>query len=265
MFIPAWVSAWDAPHSAGVLLSNLAASRKNVTAFSAVYHVHIFSKTNTVNTPFVTEATETIFFRSPDRVRLNLTRLGREEVFLAAGRSTLVMVGDQAADVPWPQPFLLFRLLLDSDPDRLEQLLARSGFNLQVMSSNPSGEIIVLGGSWNQDNVPQVWYEASRNIVVRLILPPGMNQPGYNIFLSEYESHSEGLMWPGRIAVRSDGLPNMVLTLKSVTINPRLEKNPLNLDEIRRVEPPPPPQKRTSNPEIDNIRRMMEWLERKLQ
>ena len=140
------------------LLNDMVKTRVRLDALKAVYEYRIPRKPffNAGSGPIEEDlVVETVFFRQPDRIRLNLSWPGREEVFLAVNTNTLVMVGDQATDTPWPQPFLLYRLLLETNAQKIKELLKSFEFNLNLVSVDEGNGVYILGAepgelSWSQ-------------------------------------------------------------------------------------------------------------------
>ena len=210
---------------------------------------------------------ETVFFRTPDRVRINVARPERKEVFLEAGGSTLVLTGDQAVHAPWPQPALLWRLLVEPDPDVLTRLLKKAGVALDEVGTagTDQGPAIIIGAGPGEPDRPQIWLDRETLRPVRLILPAAGAAPRYDFTLSEYQTRQMAV-WPSR--VRGPWGPGgpVVLRLVSLTVNPRIETSDFDLEEMRRQAAPPLPDAASDyDPEFAKIREMMEWFRKKQQ
>lgn len=229
------------------------------------------------NEPWVSEVSgdqgktavrETVFFRSPDRVRLNLSWPDREEVFLASKMDTLVMVGDQATDTPWPQPFLFYRLLVETDGDRLMTLLEAFRFDLSTVSLSPDGMNVIVGARPGDESRSQAWFDAKSFRLTRLILSYTGSETGYDLAPTDYVNHKPGVDWPHRIVVRMDlgagyGLP-VTLELRSLGINPKIDMEQFDLEELKRTVALPPLPGMSQDPDLVEVRKMMEWVENKL-
>ncbi len=259
--------AWSEPPAFAELLTDVAIQRSHLEALEAEY-VFPLGKSESEpgdpgNTPNLMR--ETVFYRAPGHIRLNLSWPDREEVFLAANLKTLVMVGDQATDTPWPQPFLLYRLLVESEADNIRRLLEAFDFDLNKIFLSPGGDYYILGAVPGDTGPPQVWFDRETLALARLILPPAGVRPGYDVTLSDYRRHESRTNWPHRLLVKSSSAPETLLTLSALRINPQIEQEPIDLEEIRRTVAPPPEPATHRNPELIEIRKMMEWLEKKLE
>ncbi|MBF0528370.1 MAG: hypothetical protein HQK55_03695, partial [Deltaproteobacteria bacterium] len=180
-------------------------------------------------------------------LRLNLSWPDREEVYLAADQRTMVMIGDQAMEADWPQPPLLFRLLLYNETSKLTALVKAHQVNLDnVVLGKDAGNqsVITLGALVGDRKSPQIQITENSRHLVRLILPATENLPGYDVLLSDYHRHSPGVDWPGRLRVINHEGAAMDLILKSLTINSELERETFDLEEIKQMATPavaPPP------------------------
>ena len=211
---------------------------------------------------------ETVYFRSPDRIRLNLSWPDREEVFLAAGIRTLVLVGDQAARTPWPQPFLLYRLLIESDPDEMQRLLSAFGFDLKTVTTATYHRqpVVIIGADAKESARSQVWFDRNEHRLVRLILAHPGETRVTDMILDGYRTYDHGIQWPGTIQVQTDDQPASELTLRQLTVNPKIDQEDLDLETLSRTVAAPPESETESSddPELEHIRKQMKWLENKL-
>jgi hypothetical protein len=254
------------------LLNGFTAERDAVQALEAVYEFTVSGLEDQSGPAGEHQVVrEKVFFRAPDRIRLNLSWADREEVFLAANLRTLVMVGDQATDTPWPQPFLLFRLLLESEPDRLLELFRAHDIDLAKVTLTPEGDTIILGAEPGQAADSQAWFDAGTLHLTRLILAPSQKHPAYDVTLSDYRPYDSGLQWPHRLYVKTGRGPALgraaILDLSLLTVNPQIDQDPFDLEEIRRTVAPAleSDPSLAQNPDLVEVRKMMEWLEKKLQ
>lgn len=251
--------------SAEAILSGLVVGRNHIESLKAEF----FLKGETSPGASDNNVRQTLFFRNPDRIRLNISWPDREEVFLAAGRRSLVMVGDQAADAPWPQPFIFYRLLCDPNPVELKSLLEDYDVDLERVSTGRyKGQIVFIIGAYAGDAAPsQLWFEKRTNRLVRFILAESGLNPRYDIALSAYREYESGLQWPGTMEVFiGDSLTSM-LTLNRLKINPSIDHEALDVDEMSRTVAPAldPDLAVSDNPELKKIRKQMEWFRKKLE
>jgi hypothetical protein len=213
---------------------------------------------------------ETIFYSAPDRIRLNLTWRDKEEVFLAVGSKTLALAVAETEKAAWPQPFLLFRLLVDSDVVRLRELLITSGINLQKIAiERHHGRIVyVLGTRSGGRERSQVWFDRETLRLTRLIIWPDQNLPVYDLELTDYRLHEKKIDWPGILISKRDSGPTEHLRLKTLTIDPKLIVDSLDQDEKKPDEssaPPDPEEILARDPEVVKIRKMVESFRKKLE
>ncbi|MDY6853045.1 MAG: hypothetical protein SV487_13350, partial [Thermodesulfobacteriota bacterium] len=279
----AWpLNAWSLVPSAEELLTGVTAKRVSLDSLEAVYE---FTARKVSNPPISSLAQretiaasspanqimvrEAVFFRAPDRIRLNLSWPDREEVFLAANLHTLALAGDQAIDAPWPQPFLLFRLLTESEATRLRDLLLAFDFSLNKVSLGRDGQriVFVLGAGSGDQTLSQVWFDRRNLRLTRLILASKPGQAGYDVRLADYRLYEQQVDWPRLLVTRFERGPGVELRLKSLSINPRVEEKHFDLEEIKQtVAPAPDPSRSLANdPDLKKIRKMMEWFRKKLE
>ena len=272
LYLVTLAPAQPQPPSLVELLSEYTAGRKVYQALEAIYE---FTESGAAQSsgPAGEEEVfrEKVFYRAPDRIRLNLSWADREEVFLAANLKTLVMVGDQATDTPWPQPFLLYRLLVEPEPDRLLELLQAHDIDLSKVTVSPDGHTYILGADPGQTGVSQAWFDAKTLLLIRLILAPNQKGSAYDVTLSDYRPDESGLKWPHRLYVKTGRGATMgqaaILKLKMLTVNPQIDQEPFDLEEMKRTVAPAPESDpgTAQNPDLAEVRKMMEWLEKKLQ
>ena len=262
------------PPTAMPLLKKLTAARSGVHSIQAVYTLRLppESAESPIDPGRTTDQSirETIFFRAPNRLRLNLSWPDREEVFLAVGLNTLVMVGDQATNTAWPQPLLLYRLLLDSDPEGLARLLPALEIDTTVVSAAKQDRrpIDIIGASPDDAGPSQAWFDRKTGRLVRLIVAPAKSQPAYDIHLLDYRRHNDRIDWPHTMHVWSGPGPAVArLTLSALTVNPEIAPDTPDPEELRRtVAPAPNPDAgATRHPELLKIQKQMEWFRKKLE
>jgi len=276
-------SAWPYVPTVDELLTDISARRVHLNSLEAVYESaspSIEEKADSLTEGREESADaaeslrqirllEKITFRAPDRIRLNLTWFDREEVFLAAGVKTLALIGDQAQETPWPQPFLLFRLLIDSEATRLRELLSAFGFNLQKISlgRHHNKIVFILGARAGDLSQSQAWFDRETLRLTRLILPPGRNAPGDDLELLNYRLHEQRVDWPDVLVSRQDNSPALTMTLKSLIINPKTEAYLTDRQEADRPEASAldPEEILAQDPDVIRIRKMMERLQKKLE
>ncbi|MFH1090694.1 MAG: hypothetical protein V1742_03900 [Pseudomonadota bacterium] len=259
-----WAGAgqvWCLP-PAPEFLDRVAAARDRISTLEAVYEFQTPGEKLVV--------VQTVFFRAPDRIRLNLSWPDREEVFLAAAGHCLVLSGDRAADAPWPQPFLVYRLLVESETAGLIKLMKEFGFNLSstARERRAGREIFIIGAQPGDLNQPQVWFDAETLDLIKLILPPGSGRPGYEVDLSDFlQNQAPRLKWPARIDVRPGEGAMVRLKLKSLRVNPELVQQDFDLEELRRHTALSPDRDKNASqdPGLVRIRRIMEWFRKKLE
>ena len=260
------------PPSVVELLSGFTADRGSCQALEAVYEFTLSDlDEQTGQAREHTRVREKVFYRAPDRIRLNLSWTDREEVFLAANLRTLVMVGDQATDTPWPQPYLLYRLLVEPQPDRLLELFQAHDIDLSKVTVSTDGETFILGAEPGNATASQAWFDAKTLHLTRLILAQAQKRPAYDVTISDYRPYESGLKWPHRLYVKTGRGPAMgraaILDLSLLTVNPQIDPEPFDLEEIKRTVAPAPDSGpgTAQNPDLAEVRKMMEWLEQKLQ
>ena len=274
------VSAWSYIPTVDEFLTDISAKRVQLSSLEAVYEFPVkqegkkdgsMPKDQNENTaPEVVSssnmAQEKVSFRSPDRIRLNITRRDREEVFLAVGLKTMALSVDQTQEVPWPQPFLLFRLLIDSEAARLRELLSAFGFDLKKITLGRYEDMIVyiLGARPGDLSEPQAWFERDTLHLRRLILPPTRNAPGYDLELSGYRLHEQRVDWPGVLISRINNSPPLTMNLKTLTINPITDTG-LSNGNHKEAPSLTPKEILAKDPDIIRIRKMMERMRKKLE
>lgn len=254
------------------LLTSITARRIYIQSLEAVYEyaesASQNSETNAAGNGSPVQ--ETIFYNAPDRIRLNLTWQNKEEVFLAVGSKTLALAVDETEKAAWPQPFLLFRLLVDSEVVRLRELLIASRINLQKIAlERHHGRIVyVLGTRSGERERSQVWFDRETLRLTRLIIRPDQNSPVYDLELTDYRLHGKKIDWPGTLISKRDSGPAENLRLKTLTIDPKLEVDSLDQDEKKPDEsstPPDPEEILARDPEVVKIRKMVESFRKKLE
>lgn len=279
----AWpLNAWSLVPSAEELLTGVTAKRVSLDSLEAVYEFTPPKASNSLISSLAQGETivtsrpadqimvrETVFFRAPDRIRLNLSWPDREEVFLAAGLHTLALTGDQAVDAPWPQPFLLFRLLIESEATRLRDLLLAFDFNLNKVSLGRDGQriVFVLGAGSGDQTPSQAWFDRQNLRLTRLILAAKPGQAKYDVTLADYRLYEQQVDWPRLLVTKFGPGPGVELRLKSLSINPQVEEKHFDLEEIKQTVAPAPGPSRTlaNDPDLKKIRKMMEWFRKKLE
>lgn len=253
--------------SARDLLADVTSIRVRVETLEAVYEaVPPADASAEGDASGRTDVTETVFFRAPDRIRLNLSSSHGEEVWLAANTKTLSLAGDQAVDKPWPQPFVLFRLLIEADPDRLAALLADLDFDLdQVhLGRDEDRMVYIIGAEPGSTQASQVWFERKTLRLTRLIyqIEPGVR---YDARLLDYRRRDPEIDWPQEI--RLDQSPGDIrrISLVSLEVKTRPEQEAIEL-ESGSLPPVRDPNRWTvRDPDLDEIRKMVDWFEKKLQ
>jgi hypothetical protein len=253
--------------SADGVLKQAARNRPQINALKTVYDYYLLGD-NSGAAPGDTIIRQTVFFRAPDRIRLNLSWPDREEVYLAAGMKTLVMVGDQAARAQWPQPFLLYRLLIASDPEEMRNLLAAFDVDLETVTATTyqKQRVVILGAKPDEPARSQAWFDRNKYRLVRLILAaPGQTRV-IDVELDDYQTHGRDLQWPGAIRVKANNQSVGELILQKLSLNPSIDQEDLDLETLSKtVAAPPQPETETSgDPELEQIRKQMKWLENKL-
>ena len=253
--------------SADEVLKQVTRNRPQPDTLKAVYDLYL-PQGDPNTSPEAATIRETVYFRTPDRIRLNLSWPDREEVFLAAGIRTLVLVGDQAARTPWPQPFPLYRLLIESDPDEMQRLLSAFDVDLKTVTTATYHRqpVVIIGADAKESARSQVWFDRNEHRLVRLILAhPGETRVS-DVVLDNYKTYDQGIQWPGTIQVRTDNQPVSELTLRQLTVNPRIDQEDLDLETLSRTVAAPPESETepSEDPEMEQIRKQMKWLENKL-
>lgn len=263
---------WGVVPTVDELLTTITARRIYIESLEVVYeHSESASKlTQAGINNHQSAIQETIYYNAPDRIRLNLTRPGREQVFLAVGSKTLALAVDETEKAAWPQPFLLFRLLVDSDVVRLRDLLTTSGINLQKIAlERHYGRIVyVLGNRSGKRGHSQVWFDRKSLRLTRLILRPGQDSHTYDLELTDYQVHEKKIDWPSTLISRRDNGPEEILRLKTLTINPKIEIESLDQDKKKPKEPATsldPEEILASDPEVVKIRKMVDSFRKKLE
>jgi len=259
-------SAWPYVPTVDELLTDISARRVHLNSLEAVYESaspSIEEKADSLTEGREESADaaeslrqirllEKITFRAPDRIR-----------------QTLALIGDQAQETPWPQPFLLFRLLIDSEATRLRELLSAFGFNLQKISlgRHHNKIVFILGARAGDLSQSQAWFDRETLRLTRLILPPGRNAPGYDLELLNYRLHEQRVDWPDVLVSRQDNSPALTMTLKSLIINPKTEAYLTDRQEADRPEASAldPEEILAQDPDVIRIRKMMERLQKKLE
>ena len=242
-------------------------NRPQLDTLKTVYDFYLFGDVPGTP-PGDTTIRQTVFFRAPDRIRLNLSWPDREEVFLAAGMKTLVLVGDQAARTQWPQPFLLYRLLTASDPVEMEKLLTAFDFDLQTVSTTTFNKqrVVIVGAKPDQPARSQAWFDRNKYRLVRLILAAPGQPHVVDVQLEDYQIHGRDLQWPGTIRVQANNQLIGELILRRLSLNPSIDQDDLDLETLSKTvaAPPQPEADPSGNPELEQIRKQMKWLENKL-
>ncbi len=256
-------TGWSYLPPARELLSMYTAGREPVNSLKAVYESPLADETG--------PPSETVFVRTPGRVRLSLAWPDREEVFLASASKRLVMVGDQATLTPWPQPPELFLILTENVTGRLQDLLTGLGIDFnKVALGRLDGEIVYILGAGEGDlDRPQLWFERRTMELRRFVLPAQGGRPGWDIFLKNHQRHGdgEGLNWPEILSTAMpDGRRNEMV-LKDLWLNPAGDEGDFDLEELARTVAPPPETGAVGagNPELAGIRRQMDWFRKKLE
>ena len=267
-------AALAAPPTVKALLDRLTADRAGVHAVEAVYSLRPLAPDHTESSAGTGPAPdqpirETIYYRAPDRLRLNLSWPDREEVFLAVGLNALVMVGDQATNTAWPQPLLLYRLLLDSNPVALSRLLPAFEIDTErvTLTKNPQRPLAVIGAGPDDLRSSQARFDPKTGRLTRLILAPARTRPGYDIRVLDYERHNDRMDWPRTLHVRSGPDRAFLLTLRVLTVNPEITHQTPDPEDVRRtVAPAPDPEAGLPrHPDLLKIKKQMEWLRKKLE
>lgn len=262
-------SAGGASQTTDEVLAHLTADRVVVDALEAAYDFRVPANGEDPRTgsPLRTAARTTIFFRAPDRVRINVSWPDREEVFLAVGGRSLAMAGDQTTNTPWPVPPLIFRLLLESDPERVRALLAASGVDAALTAEDGTTDppMNLVGARLGDPYRPQAWFDSETGRLTRVILPPRGGESGYDLTLSDYGLYKQQVAWPRRLVIRSSDTPAGELVLVSLAVDPQLDEENFDLEEIAQgaatgMRRPP-----IQDPDLIEIRKMMEWFRKKLQ
>ena len=255
-------TAWAALADSRGMLCETAARRTGVESLAAVYEFEepaertdrsVLKESNLIRLA--------VFFGKPDKIRINVTWPDRREVYLAVGDELLAMAGDQAVEDPWPVPAVLFRLILDSDPDELEAMLAA---RLDLQRFQRRGDFAVLGARTEKPFRGEAWFDCSRGVLVRLITLESERSTLYDVEMSDYRPLQDGIDWPGRLEIKKAPQGPMVLTLKSLTVNPDLGGDSFDLNDLRRSLARPPDRPASRNPDLEKIREMMDWFRQKL-
>ena len=245
----------------------LIGDRPNIEALEAVFDV--YEPDNSVDDSGLESRDihrQQVFYRAPNRVRINVSRPGRERVFLAVGSKTLTLVRDEAAPSDWPQPFVLFRLMLDSDPDVMMDLLAELGFDTKRSDKGRwNGQRVLIIGAGSDNQVPpQAWFDEEGRLV-RLIMPGARGMPAYDATLTGYRKHEENVFWPDRILVSTDHGEPANMVLRALIVNPKLVVDvgdPMAPPDDAPVSDDNPPESGLI-PELSEIRNQMIWLRKK--
>lgn len=166
--------------------------------------------------------TERVTYTAPERVSVILKTPDQTSVFLAVGARTTVLIGEAGPETPWPQPFMVFRLLAESDAASLKTLLVSYGVNMnKVTLGRHRGAIVYIIGARSGDLEPsQVWVNRETYRVTRYIQAAGPGSAGYDTELLEYEEREKGVGWPGRLVTRFGSRPALDVRLKELTLNP---------------------------------------------
>lgn len=211
---------------------------------------------------------EIISFRYPNRIRINLNLPEGRETFLAVGIRTLVLDSETLKKAVWPQPFLVYRMLIDFEATRLRELLSSLNFNLNKVSlGRYQGKIVfILGARAGDLTAPQAWFERDNLRLVRLIMPAGHDSPAYDLKLSDYRLH-DYILWPESLSVQLDKHPPQILSLKELTINPQVETDDPELESPNQDQPEEkdPEEFLAKDPDIIKIRKQMDWFRKKLE
>ena len=247
------------------LLADIANGRERLHTLEAVYEFQ--RPRENINSDNRILVAQTVYYRAPDRIRLNLSRPGREEVFLAANMSTLAMIGDQATDAPWPQPYLIYRLFLETDAARLRRLLLAHDVKLDkaAVGTWEGRDVFIIGDESGHPSA-QVWFDQKNLTLVRLILPGTGGSTGYDIALSDYRTYRPKLLWPHVMTVTTDQGKVEILRLKSLSINPGAET--VGFESGNAQTPPTAPdmdEQPPSDPALIKIRKQIEWFQKKLE
>ncbi len=263
---------WGVVPTVDELLTTITAGRIYIESLEAVYESSgsASKPTQAGENNDQSAILETIYYNAPDRIRLNLTRRDQEQVFLAVGSKTLALAVDETEKAAWPQPFLLFRLLVDADVVLLRELLITSGINLQKIAlKRHRGRIVyVLGNPSGKRGYSQAWFDRESLRLTRLILRSDQDSHTYDVELSDYQLHEKKIDWPSTLISRRDSGPQEILRLKTLTVNPKIEIESLDHDEKKPSEPAAssdPEEILASDPEVVKIRKMADSFRKKLE
>jgi len=261
--------AWGFVPTVDELLTDITARRVYLNSLEAVYE---FSMPAGESSSEPT-AREIIDYSAPDRIRLTVAYPDREEVFLAVGIRSMTLTADQTAEARWPQSFLVFRLLIESEAPRFRELLADFGFNLQKISLGRDRDRIVyiIGARSGDLSHSQLWIDRETLRITRIILVSGSDKPGYDLLLSDYNPHDKGVDWPHTLISRAKEEPTLNLRLKNLTVNPKegagtsAAGQPSQTDNTQTGPVQDPERLLDEDPEIITLRKMLDKIRKKLQ
>ena len=264
--------AWPYIPSVNELLTDITARRVHLTELEAEYR--LFDSLEEAQTAGAAGETDTpdsqqiVAYRAPDRIRINLIRPGGQETFMAVGQRVLSVGGARIEGSTWPQPFLLYRLLIDSEVVRLRELLSDLDFNLQKVSlGRYRDRIVFVLGARDEDAVQaQAWFDRETFRLVRLILPSGPNEtPAYDLEMLNYRIHQKRVDWPDLIVARIKDRDPVFLGLSSLS----LSTDEKSRDQTDPESPDPqtldPEEILAKDPDILEMRQKMEKLRKKLE
>ena len=160
---------------------------------------------------------------------------------------------------------------METNAQKIKELLKSFEFNLNLVSVDEGNGVYILGAEPGELSWSQAWFEKKDLRLTRLILASGPGRPGYDLVLKDYGWHEPGINWPHRISIKNDretdeGLAAS-MNLRSFGVNPQVEQEAFDLEEIKStVAPAPAPDAGAqANPDLMKIRKMMEWVEKKLE
>ncbi len=212
------------------------------------------------------EIPETLRYRFPLSLRSDVTTAVAQRVFIQQGSRRVTILDGRVVDDADNQLDLYRELLLGRSRTLFRNRLLAAGVDISVSSLGHDGPVVVfvLGASFPDTTLPQLWIDKERFLPLRWILyPPAAASSGVQQIefrFQKWQQLAEGLWYPMRVECYQNQILVRQITVIDTRVNEHFEEALFSMEHFQPPAPRPleKPAARNPSPEIEEVQKTIE-------